>query len=228
MNETINIIISIITLISIFISIFTLIKTLFLNKNEYMTLKEKDTMINQNIKIINKNSHDINILSKNFDDYKLLLYWDSYYLYKSIKEIYPKNDFCVIIKEYYNKELKTIIKTGDNLFVDDNQQIIEDNTDLNSIINDGYSYYFVTDLSTFSFVNKKYKNDEAGWVYKYNTSIIFPIKKQNEDSEIIGLICIYAKQSLTKKKNNDKIIKLLEKTNKSFSVTLQNLHTKTI
>ena len=103
MNETINIIISIITLISIFISIFTLIKTLFLNKNEYMTLKEKDTMINQNIKIINKNSHDINILSKNFDDYKLLLYWDSYYLYKSIKEIYPKNDFCVIIKEYYKK-----------------------------------------------------------------------------------------------------------------------------
>lgn len=220
----VNVLLCISTIISIVLSVYTALKTIHINKSEYVLLKKRAQRINSNIRMINENSYLINNTGqRNSDEYKLVLYWDSQYIYASIKEMYPKSAVCIVIREYNNHELRTILKTGDNMFIDDSKQIIEENTDFNSIINEGYKYYFVTDLDFYSHINKDYKNDEAGRKYKYNTSIVFPIKSQDKDSKIVGLICVYVENTLYKKKDNDRIIKLLEKTNKSFSITLQNM-----
>ena len=225
----VNVLLCILTIISIVLSVYTAIKTILINKNEYVILKKKAKRIDSNIRIINENSYLINNTGlRNSDEYKLVLYWNSQYIYASIKEMYPKSAVCIVIREYSNHELRTILKTGDNMFIDDSKQIIEENTDFNSIINEGYKYSFVTDLDYYSSINKDYKNDEAGRKYKYNTSIVFPIKSQDKDSKIVGLICVYAENILYKKKDNDIIIKLLEKTNESFSITLQNMQSSII
>lgn len=114
--------------------------------------------------------------------------------------------------------LSTILRTGDELFIDDGRQLVSQNTEYNVIIKEKYKYFFVTDLDNYNEKVSKYENSDSEWKYKYNTSIVFPVKTEDIDStKLIGFVCINSPQKLKKERNNDFLIKFIKETSDSIA-----------
>ena len=225
--EKIDLITILISIISLIVPLFGTIHSLYKSKDEYIKLKLEKKQLRESISFINNNSAlsisevDSDCFTK--DDYKITLYWYCYSVADKLTELYPKCYFSISIKLVTKDTVSTILTTGAELFIDDSVQQVKDNIEYEAILKDGFDYFFVTDLHTFDEKKQRYITSDSDWRYKYNTSIVFPIKSRNDDeNKIIGFICINSPQILRKKKKNDLIIKLIEDTSENIGKILPN------
>lgn len=182
-------------------------------KNEYLELNITKKHLLEHIEIINKNLEVDLEQVNNVDEVKMGLHWYCHSIFHVIKELYPNCSFSVSIKMFYDNSVVTILRAGDELFINDTKQFVNQNTEYDVIINERYEYFFVTDLNKYEKMISNYENSDPEWKYKYNTSIVFPIKTSNiNDSKVIGFVCVHSPQKLKKEKNNDFLIKLIKKT----------------
>ena len=199
-----------VSLITGVISLIMSIRMAIKSKNEYLEIKITKKYLSNCIKKINENSK---LDSKQLDDVKMGLHWYCYSIIDVLKDIYPKCNFSVSIKMFHDDTVATILRAGDELFIDEEKQLVSQNTEYNVIIKEKYKYFFVTDLDKYNEKVGKYENSDSYWKYKYNTSIVFPIKTEDIDStKLIGFVCINSPQKLKKQKNNDFLIKLMKET----------------
>ncbi len=225
--DKIDLITMVVSIISLIVPLVEIIFILYKGKDEYRELKIESERLRESIRFINSNSglsiDDIKISVQTKDDYKMILYWYCYSIANKIIELYPKYSFRISIKAVSDGTVSTILTIGDELFIDDKVQLVEDNTEYSAIIKDGFDYFFVTDLHTFDEKKQRYITSDPDWRYKYNTSIVFPVKSRIGDGEkIIGFICINSPQTLQKKKKNNFIIKLIENTSGNIAKILPN------
>ncbi len=225
--DKIDLITILISIISLIVPLFGTIHSFYKSKDEYIKLKLEKKQLRESIRFINNNSAlsisdvDINYLTK--DDHKMTLYWYCYSVADKLTELYPKCHFSISIKLVSKGTVTTVLTTGDELFIDDSVQQVKDNTEYEAILKNGFDYFFVTDLHTFDEKKQRYITSDPEWRYKYNTSIVFPIKSTNNDEDkIIGFICINSPQTLRKKKKNNLIIKLIEGTSSNIAKILPN------
>ncbi len=223
-----------IDLMTIFISITSLIvpligtiHTFYKSKNEYINLMLEKNRLRESIRFINSNSdlsiNDISTDVQTKDDYKMILYWYCCSITDKLSELYPKCHFRISIKSVADDTVSTVVTTGTELFIDDRIQQIKDSTEYETILKNGFDYFFVTDLHTFNEKKRRYVTSDPDWRYKYNTSIVFPIKSTNSNKDrIIGFICVNSPQTLKRKKKNNLIIKLIENTSSNIASILQN------
>lgn len=215
------------SIMSLIVPLFSIIHQIYESRDELIRFQREAKEVNSCIRVINQNSalnmneSKVNLQSQ--DDYKIILYWYCRSIEAKLKEIYPTCDFCVSIKNVSGNEVSTILATGSELFLGSGVQYVKNNIEYNSIIQEGFDYFFVTDLKSFDNKKQKYISDDPEWKYKYNTSIVFPVKSNsNDENKIIGFICINSPQSLRKKKSNKLIIKLVEKTSENVATILAN------
>lgn len=225
--DEIDLITMLISIISLIFPLFGTIHSLYKSKDEYIKLKLEKKQLQESIRFINDNSAlpisdvDINYLTK--DDHKMTLYWYCYSIAEKLTEFYPKCHFSISVKLVSKDTVSTVLTTGDKLFIDDGVQRVEDNTEYEAILKKGFDYFFVTDLQTFDKKKQRYIASDPEWRYKYNTSIVFPIKStDNDEKKVIGFICINSPQTLEKKKKNNLIIKLIEDTSSNIAKILPN------
>lgn len=215
------------SIISFIVPLLGTIQSFYNSKDEYIKLKLEKKQLRESIRFINDNSalsiSDIDINSLTKDDHKMSLYWYCYSVADKLAELYPKCNFSISIKLVSKDTVSTVLTTGDELFIDDSVQQVKDNTEYETILKNGFDYFFVTDLHTFDKKKQKYITSDPEWRYKYNTSIVFPIKSTNKhEDRIIGFICINSPQTLRKKKKNNLIIKLIESTSSNIAKILTN------
>ncbi len=225
--DKIDLLTTLISIISLIVPLLGTIHSFYKSKDEYIKLKLEKKQLRETIRFINNNSAlsisdvDINYLTK--DDHKMTLYWYCYSIADKLTELYPKCHFSISIKLVSKDTVSTVLTTGDELFIDDSVQQVKDNTEYEAILKNGFDYFFVTDLHTFDEKKQRYITSDPEWRYKYNTSIVFPIKSTNNDEDkIIGFICINSPQILRKKKKNNLIIKLIEGTSSNIAKILPN------
>ncbi len=225
--DKIDLLTILISIISLIVPLLGTIHSFYKSKDEYIKLKLEKKQLRESIRFINNNSApsisdvDINYLTK--DDHKMTLYWYCYSIADKLTELYPKCHFSISIKLVSKDTVSTVLTTGDELFIDNSVQQVKDNTEYEAILKNGFDYFFVTDLHTFDEKKQRYITSDPEWRYKYNTSIVFPIKStNNEEDKIIGFICINSPQTLRKKKKNNLIIKLIEGTSSNIAKILPN------
>ncbi len=225
--DKIDLITILISIISLIVPLFGTIHTFYKSKDDYIKLRIEKKRLRESIRFINSNSGlsagniDINSITK--DDHRMILYWYCYSVADKLTELYPKYNFRISIKLVSNDTVSTILTAGDELFIDDSIQQVKDNTEYEAILKDGFDYFFVTDLHTFDEKKQRYITSEPEWRYKYNTSIVFPIKStNNNEDKIIGFICINSPQTLRKKEKNNLIIKLIEDTSSTIANIIPN------
>lgn len=225
--DKLDLITILISIISLIVPLFGTIHSFYKSKNEYIKLKLEKKQLRESIRFINNNSalsiSDVDVKYLTKDDHKMTLYWYCYSVADKLTELYPKCHFSISIKLVSKDTVSTVLTTGDELFIDDSIQQVEDNTEYEAILKNGFDYFFVTDLHTFDEKKQRYITSDPEWRYKYNTSIVFPIKSTNNDEDkVIGFICINSPQTLRKKKKNNLIIKLIEDTSSNIAKILPN------
>lgn len=225
--DKLDLITILISIISLIVPLFGTIRSFYKTKDEYIKLKLEKKQLRESIRFINNNSalsiSDVDIKYLTKDDHKMALYWYCYSVADKLTEFYPKCHFSISIKLVSKDTVSTVLTTGDELFIDDSIQQVKDNTEYEAILKNGFDYFFVTDLHTFDEKKQRYVTSDPEWRYKYNTSIVFPIKSTNNDEDkVIGFICINSPQTLRKKKKNNLIIKLIEDTSSNIAKILPN------
>lgn len=57
-----------------------------------------------------------------------------------------------------------------------------------------------------------YKNENQSYIQKYNTTIVYPIRKKGKDKkyDTIGFLCVDSPQKLNNVKKNEKVLSLVE------------------
>lgn len=202
-----------ISLITGVISLFMSIRMAIKSKNEYLKIKITKKYLSNCIKEINENSKIYSKQLDDIDEVKMGLHWYCYSIIDILKDIYPKCNFSVSIKMFRDDTVDTILRAGDELFIDEGKQLVSQNTEYNVIVKEKYKYFFVTDLDKYNEKVSKYENSDSEWKYKYNTSIVFPIKTEDREStKLIGFVCINSPQKLKKQRNNDLLIRLIKET----------------
>ena len=142
------------------------------------------------------------------------------YIFKlsnALNDFYSKCAFDISVKRFdkNSNTIYTIASTDRASSIMDNNIMDkpEENTEFNSILNEHYEYFFVSDIDDFDELIMPYKSSNANWKSFYRSSIVVPItKKQEPFSHIIGFICITSPQSLNNTTKNRKIISLLRAT----------------
>lgn len=225
-------IISILSLIcGVIILMIQTISTVKMCKDEFVKYVQIKKFINLRIKKINDETELIKIKTEaykdtqelplkmcdasniNESDFNTILFWYCKSIVACLEELYPDFKFNVSIKKISNASVYTVMTSDGNLILDTSMQLLNDNTEYSSIVNDGYNYFFVTDLNEFDRKEQKYISSDASWRNKYNTSIVFPIKTRKAEKEVIvGFICVNSPQTLKKKDKNKVIVALIEKT----------------
>lgn len=225
--DSIDLIKILISVISLIVPLLGTIAMFFKNKDEYVKLKIEKRRVVESIRIINDNSavslsdKDTNSLTN--DDYRMTLYQYCHFIGDKLSEFYPRCHFSISIKLVLKDAVSTVLTTGDELFINNNVQQVVGNSEYEAILKNGFDYFFVTDLHTFDEKKQKYITSDPEWRYKYNTSIVFPVKSVNNDkNNVIGFICINSPQTLRKMEKNNLIIKLIENTSGSIAKNLLN------
>lgn len=209
---------TIVSIISLCISLLTSIKMVLMSKKEYLKVRMIKKQTIESIKQINENPKIITKQLDTVDAVKLSMNWYCYSLIEALEYLYPKCKFNVSIKTLHNDTVDTILKVGDELLLYESKQLVRKNTEYNMIINENYRYFFATDLDKYSGKEGSYQSSEYGWRYKYNTSIVFPIKAQDAShAKPLGFICIYSPQKLKKGKINECLLKLIQETSDCIS-----------
>lgn len=140
-------------------------------------------------------------------------------LIEKINEIYPKAIFNVSIKLVKSVDIKkpeesilyTWFRFPQQMQGERNLYTIKNNTDFRALIENNGKFFFVSDLKKYSaFTN--YKKESKNYLQRYNTSIVFPIRKKGKDKkyDIIGFLCVDSPQRLNNVKKNEKVICLVE------------------
>ncbi len=173
--DKIDLITMVVSIISLIVPLVEIIFTLYKGKDEYRELKIEGERLRESIRFINSNSglsiDDIKISVQTKDDYKMILYWYCYFIANKIIELYPKYSFRISIKAVSDGTVSTILTVGDELFIDDKVQLVEDNTEYSAIIKDGFDYFFVTDLHTFDEKKQRYITSDPDWRYKCESRV---------------------------------------------------------
>ena len=216
----------IVSLLSLILSVIMMIRTAISNKKEYLQLKTIRKYLTNSINVINSSVDlsNLTLYKRSLDGAKKELHLYCYSIIDVLKRLYPKCNFSVSIKLLKKDAVETIVRTGDELFIDDGEQLINQNTEYNVIVNDKYKYFFVTDLLKYDEKISRYKSSDLEWNYKYNTSIAYPVNNEI-DSTIVGFICINSPQNLKKQKSNDMLMKFLKETSNSVSQYISNIQT---
>ena len=86
---------------------------------------------------------------------------------------------------------------------------IGENTEFYSIVNDGYKYFFVTDLPKFRVMNG-FESEDPDLLRYSKTDIVFPISYRDVFEEnVVGFLCLTSPQKWNNTKINKEIISLL-------------------
>lgn len=101
---------------------------------------------------------------------------------------------------------------------------IVDNTDFNAILNEGRDFFFVSDINEYDRL-REYKNSDANFRCRWNSSLVFPIKKDlsSNSRHIIGFLCISSTSKLNNPKMNESIMKLFPNIADDLYIILDNL-----
>lgn len=210
MPDNLNIIISIIALIFSLLSIIPM-----MNKNikDYKESKYKFDRI-KNIELTLKIGR-----KEDFSQFNLIDYIKE--LLEKISKIYPKAIFNISIKlvksvDVGNPEeslLFTWFRFPKQMQGERNLYTIKNNTDFRALIENKGKFFFVSDLKKYS-VLKDYKSESKNYLQRYNTTMVFPIRKKEKDKkyDIIGFLCVDSPQRLNNVRKNEEVISLFETT----------------
>lgn len=144
-------------------------------------------------------------------------------LEKALKAFYPKYNFDISIKQLDEKNDSVYTIAANNEAQKEKVYKIKKNTDLDSILNNHYRYFFVSNIDKFSESIMFYENSNTNWKSLYNTVVTVPICKKDESLyHVIGFVCVTSPYSLNNTNKNKKIVSLLEST----SYELYNLLTE--
>lgn len=205
MFDNLSIIISIIALVFSLLSVIPMMirnyKEFKLNMNEIKYMKS--TL---------ETSKKIHFSQFNLEDYtKELL--------EKISKIYPKAILNVSIKLVKSADIEKPEESKLFTWFSYPQQIpgeqklytIKNNSDFYALVKNNGKFFFVSDLKKYSAL-KSYKNESTHYLQRYNTTMVFPIRKKGKDKkyDIIGFLCMDSPQKLNNVKKNEKVINLLE------------------
>lgn len=201
----------IISIIALSFSLLNTISMITRNVRDYKELKANFNIIRK-IDLALETSEKIDFSRFNVEDYiKELL--------EKINKIYPKAIFNVSIKLIKSIDIEkpeesilyTWFKFPQQMQIEQNLYTIKNNTDYRSLIESNGKFFFVSDLKNYSaFTN--YKNESKNYLQRYNTAMVFPIRKKGKDKkyDIIGFLCVDSPQRLNNVKKNEKVISLVE------------------
>jgi hypothetical protein len=201
----------IISIVALGVSLLSNILMITRNIRDYKELKVSFNIIRK-MELTLEPSEKIDFSRFNVEDYiKELL--------EKINRIYPKAIFNVSIKliksvdteKPEESKLYTWFKFPQQMQNEQNLYTIKNNTDYRSLIENNGKFFFVSDLKKYSaFTN--YKNESKNYLQRYNTVIVFPIRKKGRDKkyDIIGFLCVDSPQRLNNVKKNEKVISLVE------------------
>ncbi len=227
--DLLNVLMIIIPISSLVVSIVNILfERFFKSKNQYLEMKINDKkiemMFNHNKGIL---LDDLVSFCKTQETHKdLVLKIINVYICKlsnALNDFYSNCNFDISIKRLDENSNTVYTLASTNLTPDNIVYKAEENTEFNSILNDHYRYFFVSDINEFDELIMPYKNSNANWKSLYKSSITIPIgKKQESLYHIIGFICITSPQSLNSSNRNKKIIHLLESTsNELYEILLK-------
>lgn len=208
MIDNLSIIISIIALC---FSLLSSIPIIIRNVRDNKELKLNFNIIKK-IELTLETSEKIDFSQFNVEDYtKKLL--------EKINKIYPKAIFNVSIKLVKSVDIEkpeesilyTWFRFPQQMQGEQNLYTIKNNTDFRALTENNGKFFFVSDLKKYSaFYN--YKNESQNYLQRYNTTMVFPIRKKGKDKkyDIIGFLCVDSPQRLNNVRKNEKVINLVE------------------
>lgn len=208
MFDSLSIIISIIALS---FSLLSIIPMMVRNVRDYKEFKLDFNKI-KNMELILEAHEKIDFSQFNLEDYtKELL--------EKISKIYPKAIFNVSIKLVKSVDIEkpeesilfTWFRFPPQMQDEQNLYTIKNNTDFRSLTENNGKFFFVSDLKKYSALNY-YKNESKNYLQRYNTTMVFPIRKKGKDKkyDVIGFLCVDSPQRLNNVKKNEKVISLFE------------------
>lgn len=140
-------------------------------------------------------------------------------LLEKISKIYPKAILNVSIKLVKSADIEkpeesklfTWFSYPQQIPSEQNLYTIKNNTDYYALVKNNGKFFFVSDLKKYSALNS-YKNESIDYLQRYNTTMVFPIRKRRKDKkyDIIGFLCMDSPQKLNNVKKNEIVINLLE------------------
>ena len=205
MFDNMNIILAIIALC---VSIISNILMISRNAIKYKKMK----MDFKDIKLILETSEKIDLGQFDIEDY-------SKELIEKISKIYPNAIFSLSIKLVKNvdkekpeeSKIFTWFRFPQQGQREENLYTIKNNTDFYTLIEECGKFFFVSDLKKYSAL-VDYKNENQSYIQKYNTTIVYPIRKKGKDKkyDTIGFLCVDSPQKLNNVKKNEKVLSLVE------------------
>lgn len=208
MIDNLSIIISIIALC---FSLLSSIPMIIRNIKDYKEIKLNFNIIKK-MELTLETSEKIDFSQFNVENYtKELL--------EKINKIYPKAIFNVSIKLVKSVDIEnpkesilyTWFRFPQQMQSDQNLYTIKNNTDFSSLMENNSKFFFVSDLKKYS-AFEIYKNENRNYLQRYNTTMVFPIRKKGKDKkyDIIGFLCVDSPQRLNNVKKNEKVISLVK------------------
>lgn len=208
MIDNLSIIISIIALC---FSLLSSIPMIIRNIRDYKEIKLNFNIIKK-MELTLETSEKIDFSQFNVEDYtKELL--------EKINKIYPKAIFNVSIKLVKSVDIEkpeesvlyTWFRFPQQMQGEQNLYTIKNNTDFRALIENNGKFFFVSDLKKYS-AFRNYKNESQNYLQRYNTTMVFPIRKKGKDKkyDTIGFLCIDSPQRLNNVKKNEKVISLVK------------------
>lgn len=201
----------IVSIIALSFSLLSIMPMIIRNVRDYKKLEFNFNIIKK-IELTLETSGKIDFSQFNVEDYtKELL--------EKINKIYPKAIFNVSIRLVKSVDIEkpeesilyTWFKFPQQMQGEQNLYTIKNNTDFKALIESNGKFFFVSDLKKFS-AFKNYKNESKNYLQRYNTAMVFPIRKKGKDKkyDIIGFLCVDSPQRLNNVKKNEKVISLVE------------------
>lgn len=201
----------IISIIALSFSLLSVIPMMIRNVRDNKEIKLNLNKI-KNVELALETSEKIDFNQFNVEDYtKELL--------AKINKIYPKAIFNVSIKLVKSVDIEkpeesilfTWFRFPQQMQGEQNLYTIKNNTDFRALIENNGKFFFVSDLKKYSAL-EYYKNESKNYLQKYNTTMVFPIRKKGKDKkyDIIGFLCVDSPQKLNNVKKNEKVISLVE------------------
>lgn len=140
-------------------------------------------------------------------------------LLRELLKIYPEAIFNVSIRLLKSADIEkpeestlfTWFGFPPQMQDEQNLYTIKHNTAFKSLIENNGKFFFVSDLKKYSAL-KSYENESKNYIRKYNTTMVFPIRKKGTDKkyDIIGFLCVDSPQNLKNVKKNERVISLVE------------------
>ncbi len=195
MFEYMSIIISVVSVVASIIN-------LTINKKHIQAIKN-DSLERKNIIVRKKNKIE------GYREVKKQLQTLSDY----VEKVYPSSKAKIsihILKKNATKLEDSIVEHWISLpSGKEYEYIVKNNTDFNSLLIGKNKYFFVSDLSEFESISD-YNNENPNY-NNWQTSIVFPIKNNINNEEIVGFLCLVSPEKFNDVRKNKRIISIFSK-----------------